>query len=102
MDRTKTQTIGKDGIKAIMQTIADKLTYDETIDLLKKICDAAKDDITDSDTRLDRILWYVRLAYLSGYKNALETYDEALFDEEQESTDKETQKSGYVDAPARS
>ena len=70
--------LGKDGIKKVIEIVTDKMTYDRTVAFMAempKVCETGEED---DITLLDRILWSVRWAYITGYYDALDVYDTAI------------------------
>jgi len=69
-------SIGADGIRSIMETVTENMTYERALALTAELAQAG--GTSEDDTRLDRMLWLVRWAYISGYYSALVAYDEAI------------------------
>lgn len=64
-------------IDQIMQGVEDKMNYETTIDLFNAlIADSGK--IMEDAAPADKIPWFIRGAYLSGYKNGLELYSKVV------------------------
>lgn len=62
-------------IKEILQTEARNLTDDATVVLMAKVLLMPEEE---SDSPVDKILNTIRCAYLVGFEQALETYNQAI------------------------
>lgn len=65
-------------INEILQIEADKLTYEEAVELTTKIISLPG---TEGGSTIDKILYTVRNAYLTGFRQALETYNQAIIEQ---------------------
>jgi len=75
MNEAKTY-LGADGVKSAVEAIADQMTYEKTVAMMTGICETLEGD--NDLSRINRILWVLRLAYLEGCYHAFELYDEAV------------------------
>jgi len=74
--------LGEAGIKAAIEAVSNHMTYELTLALMVEIAADMEEYPDPKTTRLDSILWSVRYAYITGYCNALETYEAAISGDE--------------------
>lgn len=67
-------------IKKIAQTQSDRLDYDTSVELMERVMNAFPIQPEERETvsRLDRIIYTVRGAYIFGYMSAVDTLNDAM------------------------
>ncbi|MCL2035430.1 MAG: hypothetical protein FWG94_11985 [Oscillospiraceae bacterium] len=75
MSNPNTLPFGKEALQAVIDVVADKMTYELAATLLVAI---PKSPSSADNTFLDCIICVARSAYLVGYADGLEVYDEAM------------------------
>ena len=67
-------------IKKIAQTQSDRLDYDTSVELMERVMNAfpIQPEERGQVTRLDRIIYAVRGAYIFGYMSAVDTINDAM------------------------
>lgn len=70
----------EDQIKKIAQTQNDRLDYDTSVELMERVMNAFPIQPEDREkvSRLDRIIYAVRGAYIFGYMSAVDTLNDAM------------------------
>ena len=63
-------------ITNLTAVIADNLTYEATVDYFHAMVQADEKAV-EGGSRIDKILWFIRHAYLDGFRKGIETYNEA-------------------------
>ena len=72
------EPLGAEGIQAIINKVAEGMTYERCLELAVKAPELNPMPDIEDGNRLDRILWLVRIVYLTGYQTALEVLDQAM------------------------
>lgn len=67
-------------IKKIAQTQSDRLDYDTSVELMERVMNAfpIQPEEREKVSRLDRIIYAVRGAYIFGYMSAVDTLNDAM------------------------
>lgn len=67
-------------IKQIAQTQSDRLDYEASVELMKRVMKAfpIQQEEREQVSRLDRTLYVVRGAYIFGYMSAVDTFNDAM------------------------
>lgn len=67
-------------IKKIAQTQSDRLGYDTSVELMERVMNAfpIQPEEREKVSRLDRIIYAVRGAYIFGYMSAVDTLNDAM------------------------
>lgn len=67
-------------IKKIVQTQSDRLDYEASIELMERVMNAfpIQPEEREKVSRLDRIIYAVRGAYILGYMSAVDTLNDAM------------------------
>lgn len=67
-------------IKEIAQTQSDRLDYDASVELMERVMNAfpIQPEEREKVSRLDRIIYAVRGAYIFGYMSAVDTLNDAM------------------------
>ena len=70
----------EDQIKKIVQTQNDRLDYDTSAELMERVMNAfpIQPEERGQVTRLDRIIYAMRGAYIFGYMSAVDTINDAM------------------------
>lgn len=64
-------------IAGLVNTTAEELTYDKTFDFFYELIQADKEAMKDG-APLDKMLWLVRHAFLSGFERGIKLYNEMI------------------------
>lgn len=64
-------------IAELVNVKAEELTYDRTVDFFYELIEADKEAMKDGSP-LDKMLWLVRHAFLSGFEQAIKLYNEMI------------------------
>lgn len=64
-------------IAELVNIKAEELTYDRTVDFFYELIEADKEAMKDGSP-LDKMLWLVRHAFLSGFEQAIKLYNEMI------------------------
>ncbi len=67
-------------IKEIVQTQSDRLDYEASVELMERVMNAfpIQPEEREKVSRLDRIIYAVRGAYIIGYMSAVDTLNDAM------------------------
>ena len=67
-------------IKEIAQTQSDRLDYEASVELMERVMNAfpIQPEEREKVSRLDRIIYAVRGAYIIGYMSAVDTLNDAM------------------------
>lgn len=67
-------------IKKIVQTQSDRLDYEASVELMERVMNAfpIQPEEREKVSRLDRIIYAVRGAYIFGYMSAVDTLNDAM------------------------
>lgn len=67
-------------IKKIVQTQSDRLDYEASVELMERVMNAfpIQPEEREKVSRLDRIIYAVRGAYIIGYMSAVDTLNDAM------------------------
>lgn len=67
-------------IKKIVQTQSDRLDYEASVELMERVMNAfpIQPEEREKVSRLDRIIYTVRGAYIFGYMSAVDTLNDAM------------------------
>lgn len=72
--------LAEEQIKEIAQKQSDRLDYDASIELMERVMNAfpIQPEERENVSRLDRIIYAVRGAYIFGYMSAVDTLNDAM------------------------
>lgn len=67
-------------IKKIAQTQSDRLDYEASVELMERVMNAVpiQPEEREKVSRLDRVIYAVRGAYIFGYMSAVDTLNDAM------------------------
>lgn len=67
-------------IKKIVQTQSDRLDYEASVELMERVMNAfpIQPEEREKASRLDRVIYAVRGAYIFGYMSAVDTLNDAM------------------------
>ena len=67
-------------IKKIAQTQSDRLDYEASVELMERVMNAVpiQPEEREKVSRLDRVIYAVRGAYIFGYMSAVDTFNDAM------------------------
>jgi len=75
--------LGEEGMLTVYEAVADAMTYEATLALMASVLPVEIDDeLKAASSLLDKLTWYIRTSYISGFADGVEIYDAAYSESE--------------------